>query len=182
MAKVTAAFLKGEKYTPRGKQITEYPANFKHWVRDNKENILASRSRGTEPYFIRNNSAAIDEILNPKPKELTIAERRHYAMRPERPNRRRQSVMRGPNGRRSTSKSRRRRTTSPKSPGIMAKSITPPCKVHRRRRSVGHADRDQESRAGHPRRQESGAGSRRHYPQCSLVASAIHDGRTARGI
>ena len=41
MAKVTAAFLKGEKYTPRGKQITEYPANFKHWVRDNKENILA---------------------------------------------------------------------------------------------------------------------------------------------
>lgn len=86
MAKVTAAFLKGEKYTPRGKQITEYPANFKHWVRDNKENILASRSRGTEPYFIRNNSAAIDEILNPKPKELTIAEKaalRHEARTPE---------------------------------------------------------------------------------------------------
>lgn len=86
MAKVTAAFLKGEKYTPRGKQITEYPANFKHWVRDNKENILASRSRGTEPYFIRNNSTAIDEILNPKPKELTIAEKaalRHEARTPE---------------------------------------------------------------------------------------------------
>lgn len=86
MAKVTAAFLKGEKYTPRGKQITEYPANFKHWARDNKENILASRSRGTEPYFIRNNSAAIDEILNPKPKELTIAEKaalRHEARTPE---------------------------------------------------------------------------------------------------
>lgn len=86
MAKVTAAFLKGEKYTPRGKQITEYPANFKHWARDNKENILASRSRGTEPYFIRNNSTAIDEILNPKPKELTIAEKaalRHEARTPE---------------------------------------------------------------------------------------------------
>ena len=86
MAKVTEAFLKGEKYTPRGKQITEYPANFKNWVRDNKENILASRSRGTEPYFIRNNSAAIDEILNPKPKELTIAEKaalRHEARTPE---------------------------------------------------------------------------------------------------
>lgn len=86
MAKVTEAFLKGEKYTPRGKQISEYPANFKHWVRDNKENILASRSRGTEPYFIRNNSAAIDEILNPKPKELTIAEKaalRHEARTPE---------------------------------------------------------------------------------------------------
>lgn len=86
MAKVTEAFLKGEKYTPRGRQITEYPANFKDWVRDNKENILASRDRGTEPYFIRNNSAAIDEILNPKPKELTIAEKaalRHEARTPE---------------------------------------------------------------------------------------------------
>lgn len=86
MAKVTAAFLKGEKYTPRGKQITEYPTNFKNWVQDNKENILASRDRGTEPYFIRNNASAIDEILNPKPKELTIAEKaalRHEARTPE---------------------------------------------------------------------------------------------------
>lgn len=86
MAKITEAFLKGEKYTPRGKQITEYPANFKNWVRDNKENILASRDRGTEPYFIRNNSAAIDQILDPKPKELTIAEKavlRHEARTPE---------------------------------------------------------------------------------------------------
>ena len=86
MAKVTEAFLKGEKYTPEGTQITEYPANFKNWVRENKENILASRNRGTEPYFIRNNSAAIDEILNPKPKELTIAEKaalRHEARTPE---------------------------------------------------------------------------------------------------
>lgn len=86
MAKVTEAFLKGEKYTPRGKQITEYPANFKNWVQDNKENILASRDRGTEPYFIRNNSAAIDQILDPKPKELTIAEKaalRHEARTPE---------------------------------------------------------------------------------------------------
>lgn len=86
MAKVTEAFLKGEKYTPRGKQISEYPANFKDWVRDNKENILASRDRGTEPYFIRNNSAAIDQILDPKPKELTIAEKaalRHETRTPE---------------------------------------------------------------------------------------------------
>lgn len=86
MAKVTEAFLKGEKYTPQGKQITEYPANFKNWVQDNKENILASRDRGTEPYFIRNNASAIDEILNPKPKELTIAEKaalRHEARTPE---------------------------------------------------------------------------------------------------
>lgn len=86
MAKVTEAFLKGEKYTPRGKQITDYPPHFKNWVQDNKENILASRNRGTEPYFIRNNASAIDEILNPKPKELTIAEKaalRHEARTPE---------------------------------------------------------------------------------------------------
>ena len=72
MAKVTEAFLKGEKYTPRGKQITDYPAAFKDWVRDHAEDIAASRERGTEPYFIRNNAQAIDEILNPKQITKTI--------------------------------------------------------------------------------------------------------------
>lgn len=86
MAKVTEAFLKGEKYTPRGKQITDYPAAFKDWVRDHAEDIAASRERGTEPYFIRNNAQAIDEIINPQPKELSIAEKaklRHDARTPE---------------------------------------------------------------------------------------------------
>lgn len=86
MAKVTEAFLKGEKYTPKGKQITDYPAAFKDWVRDHAEDIAASRERGTEPYFIRNNAQAIDEIINPQPKELSIAEKaklRHDARTPE---------------------------------------------------------------------------------------------------
>lgn len=86
MAKVTEAFLKGEKYTPRGKQITDYPAAFKDWVREHSEDIAASRERGTEPYFIRNNAQAIDEIINPKPKELSILEKaklRHDARTPE---------------------------------------------------------------------------------------------------
>lgn len=86
MAKVTEAFLKGEKYTPRGKQITDYPAAFKDWVRDHAEDIAASRERGTEPYFIRNNAQAIDEIINPQPKELSIIEKaklRHDARTPE---------------------------------------------------------------------------------------------------
>lgn len=86
MAKVTEAFLKGEKYTPRGKQITDYPAAFKDWVRDHAEDIAASRERGTEPYFIRNNAQAIDEIINPKQKELSILEKaklRHDARTPE---------------------------------------------------------------------------------------------------
>lgn len=86
MAKVTEAFLKGEKYTPRGKQITDYPAAFKDWVKDHAEDIAAARQRGTEPYFIRNNAQAIDEIINPKPKELSILEKaklRHDARTPE---------------------------------------------------------------------------------------------------
>lgn len=86
MAKVTEAFLKGEKYTPRGKQITDYPAAFKDWVKDHAEDIAASRERGTEPYFIRNNAQAIDEILNPKAKKKTaleIAQERHAARTPE---------------------------------------------------------------------------------------------------
>lgn len=86
MAKVTEAFLKGQKYTPRGKQITDYPAAFKDWVRDHAEDIAASRERGTEPYFIRNNAQAIDEILNPKAKKKTaleIAQERHAARTPE---------------------------------------------------------------------------------------------------
>lgn len=86
MAKVTEAFLKGEKYTPRGKQITDYPAAFKDWVKDHAEDIAAARQRGTEPYFIRNNAQAIDEILNPKAKKKTaleIAQERHAARTPE---------------------------------------------------------------------------------------------------
>lgn len=86
MEKMNEAFLDGKEYTPKGKQITEYPDEFKEWVRDNADNIAKSRSRGTEPYFIRNNSYAIDEILNPKQKELTTLEKaklRHDARTPE---------------------------------------------------------------------------------------------------
>ena len=86
MAKVTEAFLRGEKYTPKGKKITSYPQNFKDWVTEHSEQIAASRDRGTEPYFIRNNAQAIDEIINPKPKELSILEKaklRHDARTPE---------------------------------------------------------------------------------------------------
>lgn len=87
MAKVTEAFLRGEKYTPKGKKITSYPQNFKDWVTEHSEQIAASRDRGTEPYFIKNNAAVIDNILNtPDEKKLTpleIAEQRHNARTPE---------------------------------------------------------------------------------------------------
>ena len=86
MVKVNEAFLKGETYIPQGKKITDYPQAFKDWVKENAENITAARERGNEPYFIRNNSYAIDEILNPKQKELTILEKarlRQKARTPE---------------------------------------------------------------------------------------------------
>lgn len=86
MAKVTEAFLKGEKYTPKGKPITDYPQNFKDWVTEHQGDIAAARERGTEPYFIRNNAQAIDEIINPSQKELSILEKaklRHDARTPE---------------------------------------------------------------------------------------------------
>ena len=86
MAKVTEAFLKGETYTPKGKPITDYPQNFKDWVTEHQGDIAAARKRGTEPYFIRNNAQAIDEIINPSQKELSIAEKaklRHEARTPE---------------------------------------------------------------------------------------------------
>lgn len=86
MEKVTEKFLQGETYTPRGKQIDDYPTNFKSWVKDHEEDIAYARSRGKEPYFIKNNAMAIDDILHPKQKELTILDRaklRHDARTPE---------------------------------------------------------------------------------------------------
>lgn len=86
MAKMTEAFLKGETYTPKGKQITDYPAAFKDWVREHSDDIAKARERCSEPYFIRNNALAVDEIINPQPKELSIAEKaklRHEARTPE---------------------------------------------------------------------------------------------------
>lgn len=86
MAKVTEAFLKGETYTPRGKQIRELPENFKNWVTDHKDKILDARDRGKEPYFLRNNKAIVDNIIDPQPKELTTlekAEKRHRDRTPE---------------------------------------------------------------------------------------------------
>lgn len=69
--RITEAFLKGEDWRAvrdeimRGRQITEYPANFKDWVTSHAEDIAAARERGTAPYFVTNNAKVIDGILNP---------------------------------------------------------------------------------------------------------------------
>lgn len=86
MSKMTDAFLKGEKYAPKGKQIADYPQGFKDWVTEHSEQIAASRVKGTEPYFVKNNATAIDNILNPKDEPLSIADiaaKRHAERTPE---------------------------------------------------------------------------------------------------
>lgn len=83
--KMNEAMLEGKEYKPRGKRITQYPENFKEWVRDNEDKILASHDIGTDPYFVRNNFNAVQDILNQK-KQLTpleIAEQRHANRTPE---------------------------------------------------------------------------------------------------
>lgn len=83
--KMNEAMLEGKEYKPRGKRITQYPENFKEWVRDNEEKILASHDIGTDPYFVRNNFNAVQDILNPKEQltPLEIAEQRHANRTPE---------------------------------------------------------------------------------------------------
>lgn len=86
MSKMTDAFLKGEEYTPKGKQISDYPQGFKDWVTKHSEQITASRVKGTEPYFVKNNAAVIDNILGQKTKEFTTIEKaklRHDERTPE---------------------------------------------------------------------------------------------------
>lgn len=91
MKKISEMILKGEdwrtelKRISRSRQITDYPQDFKDWVAEHKDNIAAARQRGTEPYFIRNNSAVIDELLNPKPMSETVkrARARQAARTPE---------------------------------------------------------------------------------------------------
>lgn len=89
---ITQMFLNGEDWRGEMKRMANermvkyYPSSFTDWVKSHAEDIMDARGRGTEPYFIRNNAGVIDEILNPKPKELSIAEKaalRHAARTPE---------------------------------------------------------------------------------------------------
>ncbi len=53
MREMTQAIIKGEKYTPESKSITEMPPEFKQWMEDNADRIERARRRGTLPYFVR---------------------------------------------------------------------------------------------------------------------------------
>nr|DAS34893.1 MAG TPA: minor capsid protein [Caudoviricetes sp.] len=91
-AHLTKMMLNGEDWRgeiekmAQKRMITEYPQNFKDWVTDHKDKIEIARKNGTEPYFLRNNTLAVDNIINPQQKKLTpleIAEKRHAARTPE---------------------------------------------------------------------------------------------------
>ena len=71
-AHLTEMMLRGEdwrsemKRLAKGREIKDYPDNFKEWVAEHADDIATARERGTEPYFIRNNAKVIDNILNPE--------------------------------------------------------------------------------------------------------------------
>jgi len=71
--KANKAFAKGEKYTPKGKEVTEMPKAFNKWVKENKGNIILSRKKDKEPYFLKYNKGIVDGILNQK--ELSAIEK-----------------------------------------------------------------------------------------------------------
>ena len=54
-----------QNYRPKD-LITTMPSKFKDWFDKNKERVTESISRGTQPYFIRDNKAIIDNLFNPK--------------------------------------------------------------------------------------------------------------------
>ena len=60
-------------------RVGDVPPRFKEWVRDNRERIGKARAKGTEAYFLRDNKAYVDGILDPKPNALQIAAKRHAA-------------------------------------------------------------------------------------------------------
>lgn len=65
MRKARQARLRGEKYTPIAKRITDYPQAFKDWCTDNAETIAAAHDYGQDPYFVRHNYDIVQRILNP---------------------------------------------------------------------------------------------------------------------
>ena len=53
--------------------LEDYPAHFKGWVKSNEDRINEATSKGTLPYFIRDNKSGVDEILHP----LTPEQKHH---------------------------------------------------------------------------------------------------------
>lgn len=61
-----------EEISKKG-QITEFPDEFVQWVKDNEDRMNEAKTKGTLPYFVKDNYTDIEEILHP----LT-PEQKHY--------------------------------------------------------------------------------------------------------
>ena len=61
--KMAQARIRGEKYTPKAKPLEDMPENFKAYVENNRQNIKKWRRNGKEPYFLRNNTSIVNEII-----------------------------------------------------------------------------------------------------------------------
>lgn len=59
---------------PYGGEVTELPDNFQNWVEENAEKIETAKS---VPYFVSDNRAAVNNIINPAMTPQEIADQRH---------------------------------------------------------------------------------------------------------
>ncbi len=55
-----------------GNQVTEMPANFKRWYRENKEKISRAQKRGTLPYFLREKVKSNWAYIKPEKPQVKI--------------------------------------------------------------------------------------------------------------
>lgn len=66
MLEMFDAQAQGKEYTPKGRQITDYPDNFKQWCQINADKIEESHKKGKDPYFIRHNWKTAKAIADDK--------------------------------------------------------------------------------------------------------------------
>jgi len=45
-------------------EITELPGAFSRWIRENEDRMNEAKTKGTLPYFIKDNPSAIKKILH----------------------------------------------------------------------------------------------------------------------
>ena len=73
--RMSRAKLEGKPIKPSRGPVTEYPEGFRKWVSDNSEYIARKKAEGKEPYFIRDNTEAVNEIFEKKVRSSRMAMR-----------------------------------------------------------------------------------------------------------
>nr|DAM94477.1 MAG TPA: minor capsid protein [Caudoviricetes sp.] len=66
IAEMIERIMAGEDREISQKQeIKEFPGSFSRWIRENEDRINEAKTKGTLPYFIKDNPGAIKKILHP---------------------------------------------------------------------------------------------------------------------